>query len=193
MFLKAKHYSFFHTCFRSNFTDEKRIPTWISHGSLLGWWWGGSFLPWDTDIDVQMNANSLYNLAHFNNTVLSDRYLIDVNPHFRARFPQVHNVIDARLIDKHSGYFIDITGVADTGTNIASDPQKLLLYDKHIHKYFYSDLHPLVRTEIQGIPTWRPYQTEKCLAKEYGSKALVQTLYREYKYDVAKAIWIKNR
>ena len=25
---------------------EKRIETWIAHGTLLGWWWNGKMLPW---------------------------------------------------------------------------------------------------------------------------------------------------
>src|ERR1700722_319452 len=79
IFSRVGHYSFCsYALFRSDFTDEKQIPSWIAHGTLLGWWWGGSFLPWDSDIDVQMNANFLYVLARFNNTVLSDRYLVDV-------------------------------------------------------------------------------------------------------------------
>jgi hypothetical protein len=137
-----------------------------------------------------MNANFLYVLARFNNTVLSDRYLIDVNPHFRARHPQIYNVIDARLIDKHTGYFVDITGMAYTGTRIPSDPKKLLLCDKHVHMNLYSDLYPLVRIEFESIATWRPNHVEHCLIKEYGSKALRQTAYRGYSYNEVNATWI---
>jgi hypothetical protein len=140
-----------------------------------------------------MNANFLYVLERFNRTVVGGRYLIDVNPHFRVRHRQKHNYIDARMIDKHTGYFIDISGMADTGLRIASNPKKLLLCDKHRHRTFYSDLHPLVRIEFEGIATWRPYNAEYCLIKEYGSKALVQTVYRRYKYDVNKATWIRNK
>ena len=181
-----------HACFRSNFTDEKQIPSWIAHGTLLGWWWGGSLLPWDTDVDVQMNANFLYVLARFNSVVLSDRYLIDVNAQFRARHPQNRNRIDARLVDKHTGYFVDITGVANTGAIIPSDPQKLVLYDKHTWRALYSDLYPLVRIEFEGIATWRPYHVEKCLTEEYGPQALVKTTYRGYNYDPAQEAWIGN-
>jgi hypothetical protein len=139
-----------------------------------------------------MNANFLYVLARFNNTVLSNRYLIDVNPHFRARHPQTYNVIDARLIDKYTGYFIDITGMADTSNKIPWDPKNLLLRDKHIHKTYYSDLHPLVRIQFEGIATWRPYQAENCLIKEYGTKALRQTAYRGYNYNAINSTWIGN-
>jgi hypothetical protein len=139
-----------------------------------------------------MNANFLYVLARFNNTVLSDQYLIDVNPHFKVRQPQIYNTIDARLIHKQTGYFVDITGMAYTGNIIPSDPQKLLLCDKHVHKNLYSDLHPLVRTEFEGIATWRPNHVEHYLIKEYGSQALRQTAYRGYSYNLVNAKWIGN-
>jgi hypothetical protein len=137
-----------------------------------------------------MNANFLYVLARFNNTVLSDRYLIDVSPHFTARHIQMNNIIDARLIDKHTGYFIDITGMANM-KHRASNTQ-LLLSDKHKHQTYYSDLHPLVRIDFQGISTWRPYNVEHCLTKEYGAKALRTTPYRGYNYDTVNAKWVGN-
>lgn len=140
-----------------------------------------------------MNVKFLYVLAGFNGTVLADRYLIDVNPHFVIRQRQHHNYIDARLVDKHTGYFIDITGMADTGVRHPSDPNKLLLCDKHRHQTFYSDLHPVVRVELEGIPTWRPYNTAHCLIQEYGSQALVQKSFRGYTYDESKATWVKNK
>jgi hypothetical protein len=175
-----------------NFTDEKQIPSWIAHGTLIAWWWGGSFLPWDTDVDIQINANFLYVLARFNNTVLSDRYLLDVNPLIRARHPQRENIVDARLIDKETGYFIDISGLAATSMNVSWEPQTLLLCDKHKHKYFYSDLHPLVRITFEGIATWRPYKTEHCLVQEYGSQVVRDTFHKGYIYSVGDARWIKN-
>ncbi|CAN9191949.1 hypothetical protein CC77DRAFT_1011612 [Alternaria alternata] len=27
------------------------VQTWIMHGVLLGWWWGGGLMPWDKDLD----------------------------------------------------------------------------------------------------------------------------------------------
>ncbi len=82
--------------------------------------------------------------------------------------------------------------MADIGTRNSSDPQKLLLCDKYIHKTFYSDLHPLVRIEFEGIATWRPYQAKNCLIKEYGPQALVEKVYREYQYNVINATWVRN-
>ena len=39
--------------------------TWVMHGTLLGWWWNGQILPWDSDIDVQMTLDTLAFLHNF--------------------------------------------------------------------------------------------------------------------------------
>ena len=45
----------------SHFADEIVLPYWIAHGTLLGWYFGGRFMPWDDDIDVQVvRLHSLY-------------------------------------------------------------------------------------------------------------------------------------
>lgn len=99
-----------------------KIETWIAHGVLLGWHWNKKFLPWDTDIDVQMSADSLailaksYNMTQYHHS-FSDgtkirNYLLDVNPHHRiVSIQDVSNKIDARWIDMEDGKFIDITAV----------------------------------------------------------------------------------
>lgn len=39
------------------------VQTWLAHGSLLGWYWGGRALPWDIDIDVQVTMATLRDMA----------------------------------------------------------------------------------------------------------------------------------
>jgi hypothetical protein len=72
------------------------------------------------------------------------------------------------------------------------EPENLLLCDKHKHKLIYTDLHPLVRIVFEGIATWRPYNAELCLTKEYGSQAIRDTSYRGYNYNAVNATWIGN-
>lgn len=51
---------------------EIGVETWLVHGTLLGWWWGGRILKWDFDVDVQMTTESLqfvggyYNMSLWN-------------------------------------------------------------------------------------------------------------------------------
>ena len=39
------------------------VSTWVAHGALIGYYWNGHLLPWDTDIDAQMTVDSLDVLA----------------------------------------------------------------------------------------------------------------------------------
>lgn len=131
---KAKYTSFeqkaiLHRTARAwlRFCRSTALTSWLAHGSLLGWYWNGMNFPWDEDIDVQMTAESLFDLArHYNHTVVVDYsdnenysmahlYFIDVNPHFMTRKDENRtNVIDARFIDTASGMYVDITGLTIT-------------------------------------------------------------------------------
>ena len=48
-------------------TREHGIETWIAHGTLLGWWWNTRIMPWDYDLDVQMNDTTLALLGEKHN------------------------------------------------------------------------------------------------------------------------------
>jgi hypothetical protein len=39
------------------------IRTWLMHGCLLGWWWNGQIMPWDTDIDVMVDEYGIRELG----------------------------------------------------------------------------------------------------------------------------------
>ncbi|KAJ3255447.1 hypothetical protein HK103_006264 [Boothiomyces macroporosus] len=141
------------------FADSKEIPYWVMHGSLLGWYWGGKTMSFDDDIDIQIHANTLYELSRSPNETFG-KYLFEINPHFRIRTPQKQNKIDARFIDTRNGYFIDITGVSLINDTIAC---------KTPHSYQIDDIFPLVRTSFEGVPAWRPNNFEKILKQEYKS------------------------
>lgn len=94
--------------------------TWLMHGTLLGWWWNGKILPWDSDIDVQVSETTISFLAkYYNMTEYHFRlpgvkhgrtYLLEINPYYRnGSTTDSKNVIDARWIDTETGLFIDIS------------------------------------------------------------------------------------
>lgn len=99
------------------FTNRLELRTWISHGTLLGYYFNGLVMPWDDDLDVQVTALSFEKLKEYNGTVLIDyddgfnpgKYLIDINPWYGVRSKESDNKIDARFIDVDSGLYIDIT------------------------------------------------------------------------------------
>ena len=104
------------------FADTANIHFWLAHGTLLGWYWGGSFLPWDTDIDLQASLSNLLEFAAAHNgTIFSypggheaRNYTLDINTFIADRsLSDTANVIDARWIDMSNGKFIDITGVQE--------------------------------------------------------------------------------
>ncbi|KAH7377286.1 LicD family-domain-containing protein [Pyrenochaeta sp. MPI-SDFR-AT-0127] len=56
--------------------DRIGIQTWIMHGCLLGWWWNGKIMPWDSDVDVMMDERSIKQLGNWWNMTVH---------HFTAR------------------------------------------------------------------------------------------------------------
>ncbi|OWB73277.1 hypothetical protein B5S31_g3011 [[Candida] boidinii] len=55
------------------FANSVGIRTWIAHGTLLGFYFNGLSLSWDTDSDVQITMDSLYKLArNFNSSLIID-------------------------------------------------------------------------------------------------------------------------
>lgn len=166
---------------------ERNIETWIAHGSLLGWWWNGKILPWDTDLDVQVSGATLTWLANNLNmtmynftsvgsdgTEVTRQYLLDINSNYASRLRgDGMNVIDARWIDTHTGLFIDITGLSET--NPKNRPG--VWSCKNLHKYRTRDLYPLRESEFEGVPALVPYNFDHILTDEYTPQALTKTFY----------------
>ncbi|KAJ3066688.1 hypothetical protein HDU98_010022 [Podochytrium sp. JEL0797] len=173
----------------SEFTQREEIRWWISHGEMLGWFWNGRFLPWDVDLDIQMSAYELIQLIRYNQTMIGDRFLVDVNPNAVVRSPQKNNIIDARVIDAQTGYFMDITGLTKRGARYLSC--------KTPHSYFLEDLMPLVETVLEGVKVWRPRGVLKMLKNEYREKALVEEGYKvpgeevRYVFERVRREWVR--
>ncbi|CAK7892050.1 hypothetical protein CAAN3_01S08262 [[Candida] anglica] len=110
------------------FANTIGIQTWLAHGTLLGWYWNGLTMPWDSDMDVQVSMKSLTILARrYNQTLVVDtsiqdgynvgfgQYLLDVGPTlFHRERGNGNNVIDARFIDISTGVYVDITALSFT-------------------------------------------------------------------------------
>ncbi|ODV62692.1 uncharacterized protein ASCRUDRAFT_122894 [Ascoidea rubescens DSM 1968] len=160
---QAHHLAILHRLMRVWFRLclQFNIPSWINHGSIIGWYFNGLSLPWDADIDVQVPIQSLYKLSKtINNTLIYDYtdfgtfevfsqekkldsnaefglrgFYFDVNENFLLRNqignPNVNN-IDARLIDIESGVYIDITALTDFTSQTNNELiTKLLLIDSY--------------------------------------------------------------
>lgn len=122
------------------------LKSWLSHGSLLGWYWNGLSLPWDEDLDLQITIDSLYRLSrNYNQSIIVDispdegpynmgmgQYFLDIGSRiFQREESKGDNVIDARFIDIRSGIYIDITSLTFT---LAA--KELILKDENNEKEF---------------------------------------------------------
>jgi hypothetical protein len=185
------------------FFREKKMDTWIAHGTLLGWWWNGQVLltlpnpvchtdskqrlPWDFDLDTQVSDSTLrrlasdYNQTNYKYTSPNGKtrrqYLLDVNPWIKERVRgNGMNVIDARWIDIRNGLFIDITGLSETRPDTHPDVWSC----KNNHRYHTTELFPMRETMFEGVLAKVPYAYDKILTDEYQEKALINMEYNGY-------------
>lgn len=87
------------------------IPCIIMHGSLIGWYFGKHMLPWDDDIDIVIldeHRDKLKTLHQYQN----NNILIEVNPVIDTIHRDPNNIIEARIICKNTGVFIDVTNLS---------------------------------------------------------------------------------
>jgi phosphorylcholine metabolism protein LicD len=87
------------------------IPCIIMHGSLIGWYFGQKMLPWDDDIDIvilEEHREKLKTLHGYQN----NKVLIEINPVIDTIQRDPSNIIEARIICKNTGVFIDVTNLS---------------------------------------------------------------------------------
>lgn len=184
------------------------VQTWLMHGSLLGWYWNRRIMPWDTDIDVQIDEPSIkylstyYNMTVYNFLVPSDpldppvptspgpasrSYLLEINPNYvNPSTADTLNAIDARWIDVSTGLFIDITTLHPD----PSGPKAGSMMCKDGHLYMHDDIFPLRNSDFEGSPVLIPYKYTKLLEEEYSTGALTNTEYANHVFDKARMEWV---
>ena len=188
------------------------IRTWIMHGCLLGWWWNGRIMPWDSDVDVMVDERSIAQLGNWWNMTVHHfaakdlgltgyandevkKYLLEVNPNYtNISTRDEHNVIDARWIDTSTGLYIDITTVhvapVPSGDFDSEEDDDLELYTKDQHAYAHSQISPLRTTTFESVIVQIPYGYAELLSEEYGPEALTNTWFNGYTFDVEKHEWV---
>lgn len=183
-----------HHLFRawSKFSEAEGIVSWLAHGTLLGWYWDGTNLSWDSDIDIQMSAIELDRVARkYNNTLvvdLSEEYVwddssnqpfIDSLGNRRIKITNGKYLLDifSRYVSRGfdngqnfiDGRFIDVsTGVYIDITGLSKNPANGSEYGcKNNHFYTLDEIYPLRKTLFEGAPTYVPNNAVGVLRKEY--------------------------
>jgi hypothetical protein len=165
---------------------EIKVPVWLAHGSLLGWYWGHKILPWDTNLDVHIHYDDLRFLAAYHNmTVYKDgkdrpsaEYLLDINPNFleRSRENDPDNIIDARWIDMATGLSVDITAVSEVEKDSAKGVK--YLYAKDGNHYRKDMVIPFIVSKFENEEVYIPRNSSAILAHKYGQESLQRTVYQ---------------
>jgi hypothetical protein len=160
-----------------NYSKKNNIKPIIMHGTLIGYYFNKKLLPWDDDIDIILVEESITNLKNYED----DNYIIKVNPYSKDRsIKDVNNKIDARVISKKNGVFIDITFFVFENEFCAKD--------KHCYKK--NDILPLKKSKFENIDIYIPNNVKNCLIQEYGEKVL-KPFYKEWIFDKKTQKWTK--
>lgn len=157
----------------SDICKENDIKLVIAHGTLIGHYFNKKVLPWDDDIDVVLVGESIQKFIKLNTKELSNQYfLLDINPNcINRNINDRKNVIDARLISKQFGFFIDITFLT-LNKFMSGKNKKTIVNCKSPHYYDINDILPLKEDKFNGIDIFVPNNIEKVLISEYGINVL---------------------
>ena len=161
----------------SEYCKRQNIKMVIMHGSLIGYYFNKKILPWDDDIDLIIIGEDTYKLQNYN----GNDYIIEVNPNSKNRSKNdVNNVIDARIISKLNGIFIDITYFFG----------KDILCAKDSHCYKSEFILPLKPAIFENTDVYVPNDIKNCLIQEYGSNVLKNT-FKEWVFNENIMEWNK--
>ena len=152
--------------------EKNDIKCILAHGTLIGHYFNKKMLPWDDDIDLVLIGDSIKNFLQLNK-IQNKYFIIEINPNYINRSKNDRmNVIDARIICKHTGYFIDVTFLT-INNKYSKEQNKTVINCKSPHYYFLDDFLPLNKDEFEGINVYVPNKIEKVLQYEYGKKVFL--------------------
>lgn len=141
----------------NDFCDGKDVEYWLDYGTLLGSFRHKGFIPWDNDIDLGMREDDLQKLP----TVVETKdWIWKVNP---SRAQDRDNTIAARIIDKHTGAFVDVFSYKQL------DNGKWQNSFGHDEDEKDENLFPLTTGPFEGKTYKVPNQPKEVLHNYYGA------------------------
>lgn len=178
----------------SRFAEKESIEYFIVHGTLLGWYWGKSQMPFDDDIDIAMNWRVMDRILMLHNgTLIENRYLIEIAPLYMSRKTTKFR-IDAQVIDIHIGVKMDITAFSyfkgsltshyktvDQIVSAAITPSTLVRA-RDPHTFRLDMIYPLIKTTFEGHLAWVPSGWKNMLKREF-RHGMTSREYDGFRYD----------
>lgn len=154
--------------------EKNNVKCIIGHGTLIGHYFNQKMLPWDDDIDVVLLEDCVPNFLKIRHN--STFHKLEINPNWKNRSPlDRQNVIDARLICKKTGIFIDITFLTYNRL------RKGIINCKSPHYYPIKDFLPLSETVFEDCKVCVPNKIENVLVREYGINVL-KPIYKKWRF-----------
>lgn len=135
----------------------------IMYGTLIGWYVNKRMLPWDNDIDVVVLEDYVETFVRTFDGMQTDHWIIQVNPNYKNKDTRdKNNKIDARMISKRNGVFIDVTFLWRDSRN------DQFLFAKDGNRYKVSDILPLRETKFEdNEPVYVPNRVKSVLIQKY--------------------------
>jgi hypothetical protein len=168
----------------NSMTKDIDIHPILMYGGLIGYHFNERMLPWDDDIDLIVIGKS-----EIERLVTKDKWedsdcVFMINPNYNNKdHLDVNNKIDARMISKRIGVFIDFTFFWANSNN--------QFYAKDTNIYHRDMLIPSKRGVFHGIDVYIPNRYIDCLVKSYGGNVTSNT-YKNWIFDVQMREWVPN-
>ena len=152
-----------------NFNQFYKGDYWLAYGSLLGGIRHNGIIPWDGDIDLHVWAKDLKKNPNFE----TDKYIWFVIPSAHTEEIDRLNGIDARLISKETGIYIDIMAVHDKQTHHIIK-HEILRNDRWTHERFERKhrIEPFLYVTFGDMECKVPNDYNEELHSLYGSNFL---------------------
>jgi hypothetical protein len=150
-------------------------------------------VPWEgTKMEVMLDEESLRWLEQAVGRnqdgviPLEGGYYLEINPGYPSHWhsasyqsvahgKEVRDVVDARVVHKRTGAYLDILALSRRPLAPHSHPSPVTSEGEWTCRrglvYTLSDIFPLVRTQWMGIPTWRPNNVRRMLLKRFSENA----------------------